>query len=332
MKIKRLSAEPSCKLGNSHSFAFQPDLIQSHAAALIGNNCHDILGWSLLSENKIRYCWATLHFRFQMDPLLFMSQHWILTMLEMQSGVSQWRICERPCLKWTHFRPEKPISLTSRVILSFYRRAQWASLLCQLLPCASIFRKWISWFGSRLMRGSGAPQIAVMRQMFGRLEWRQERKSRSGGTDAQNGGKGPTPCRQMLLTSWRSGEKQGPDGEGRERWKVNHSHMWSVGTAIWTLHLISSPSPRWLCYEFYLHFLLSLILYVISCPFAIAVFLPPPIHLSPSCILLKLFLNFQTSLPFALLLYFPLSVLCLVSFDSGQMSCSIQLSNIHFWS
>lgn len=118
----------------------------------------------------------------------------------------------------------------------------------------------------------------------------------------------------------------------RERWKVNHSHMWSVGTAIWTLHLISSPSPLWLCYEFYLHFLPSLILYVISCPFVIAIFLPPPIHLSPSCLLLKLFLNFQTSLPFALLLYFPLSVLCLVSFESGQMSCRIQSSTIHFWS
>lgn len=146
-----------------------------------------------------------------------MSQRWILTMLEMQTGVSQWHVCERPCLKWTHFRPEKPISLTSRVVLSFYRRAQWASLLRQLLLCASIFTKWISWFGSRLMRGSGAPQIAVMRQMFGRLEWRQERKSRSGGTDAQNRGKGPTPCRQTLLTSWQSGEKQGPDGEGERK-------------------------------------------------------------------------------------------------------------------
>lgn len=113
MKVKRLSAEPSCKLGNSHSFAFQPDFIESHAAALIGNICHGILEWSLLSENKIRYCRATLPFRFQMNPLLFMSQHWILTM---QSGVSQWHICERPCLKWTHFRPEKPISLTSRVV------------------------------------------------------------------------------------------------------------------------------------------------------------------------------------------------------------------------
>lgn len=146
-----------------------------------------------------------------------MSQRWILTMLEMQTRVSQWHVCERPCLKWTHFRPEKPISLTSRVVLSFYRRAQWASLLCQLLLCASIFTKWISWFGSPLMRGSGAPQIAVMRQMFGRLEWRQERRSRSGGTDAQNRGKGPTQCRQTLLTSWQSGEKQGPDGEGERK-------------------------------------------------------------------------------------------------------------------
>lgn len=260
-----------------------------------------------------------------------MSQRWILTMLEMQTRVSQWHVCERPCLKWTHFRPEKPISLTSRVVLSFYRRAQWASLLCQLLLCASIFTKWISWFGSRLMRGSGAPQIAVMRQMFGRLEWRQERRSRSGGTDAQNRGKGPTQCRQTLLTSWQSGEKQGPDGEGER--KVEGQPQPHV--KCWDRHLNSAsrpPSPLWLCYEFYLHFLPSLILYVISCTFVIAIFLPPPIHLSSSCLLPKLFLNFQTSLPFALLLYFPLSVLCLVSFESGQMSCRIQSSTISFWS
>lgn len=121
----------------------------------------------------------------------------------------------------------------------------------------------------------------------------------AGGGGGGNAGscEGLTPCRETLPTSWQRGEKQGMDGRtegGRagERWKVNHSHMWSVGRTSGLLHPFSSSFTLFIIWlPFAAH--ATLLCLCISCLRLIFLShsLPPPISLG----LLPVFCVFVSS-------------------------------------
>lgn len=166
-----------------------------------------------------------------LNPMLI----WLLGFITARKVFYTWIVTTNSS-KWN---PDKHIFCKQRYcVIIIWLESTMGRLPRQLLWCASVFIKWISWFRIQSMYGNNKPQIQGGRWVgvSGDESWERWRfKEENRGNHVRV----LTPRWETLPTSWQSGEKRGMDGwiEGRESEREVEGqpqpHV-KCGTDIWT--------------------------------------------------------------------------------------------------